>query len=108
MRCRVARDGLPLLAHDLDLGTGAPASGSAAIAGDARALISTLVVGPEAPTQSAVASDADTGARAAWLPLATEAALLLAVGPTLVAARTVSRMLSCARQRASPRGCGRA
>jgi urease accessory protein len=93
VRCRVDREGAPLVAHDLDLGSGAPATDSAAIVGDAGAVISTLVVGPVVPTRSAVVRHDDTGARAAWMPLADDAALLLAVGPTLPAARTLSRML---------------
>jgi urease accessory protein len=92
VRCRVDRDGAPLLAHDLDLGGGAAAWRSAAVVGDARALVSTLVVGPAAPKTSAAITDAETGARAAWLPLADDAALLLALGPTLGAARSISRM----------------
>jgi urease accessory protein len=92
IRCRVERDGVPLLAHDVDLGAGAPGSGSAAVVGDARAVITTLAVGVLAPTRSAVVADHDTGARAAWMPLADRAALLMALGPTLVAARAVSRM----------------
>jgi urease accessory protein len=91
--CRVDREGAPLLAHDLDLGTDAPAGDSAAIVGDARAIISTLVVGAVAPTRAAVARDDRSGARAAWMPLAADAALLLAVGPTLPAARALSTML---------------
>jgi urease accessory protein len=91
-RCRVERVGVPLLAHDLDLGAGAPGEGSAAIVGDARAVITTLAVGVVAPTRSTVVADHDTGARAAWMPLADGAALLMAIGPTLMAARAVSRM----------------
>jgi urease accessory protein len=86
VRCRVARDGAPLLAHDLDLGAGPPGWDSAAVMGNARALVSVLRVGPDAPTTASVVSDAETGSRAAWMLLAPDAALLLAVAPTLMAA----------------------
>ena len=92
VRCRVERAGVPLLAHDLDLGPGAPSWDRASIIGDARAVISTLVVGVAA-TSSSVVADLGRGSRAAWLPLAPGAALRLAIGPTLMAARNVSRML---------------
>ena len=93
VRCRVERAGLPLLAHDLDLGPGAPSWDRASSIGDARAVISTLVVGPAAAAASSVVSDPACGSRAAWLPLAPGAALLLAIGPTLMAARNISKML---------------
>ncbi|HUP76730.1 MAG TPA: urease accessory protein UreD [Acidimicrobiales bacterium] len=89
VRCRVSRDGASVLAHDLDLGPGLPGWDGAAVMGGARALISTLRVGPDAPTAASVAHSPD-GSRAAWMPLAREAALLLAVGPTLLAARRAS------------------
>jgi urease accessory protein len=91
VRCRVERKGAPLLAHDLDLGAGSPGWDGAAILGNARAVVSALVVGPTAPATSSVTADAHSGARAAWLPLADGAALLLAIGPTLLAARNVTR-----------------
>ena len=93
VRCRVDRDGVALLAHDLDLGPGAVGWDSAAIMGDARALISILCVGPDAPTTTSVRADRGDGSRAAWMPLARDAALFLAVGPTLLAARHLSRSL---------------
>ena len=86
VRCRVTRNGVALLAHDLDLGNGSAGWDSAAVMGDARALISSLHVGPDAATTSSVVTDGD-GSRAAWMPLGRDAALLLAVGPTLLAAR---------------------
>ena len=85
--CRVTREGAILLAHDLDLGPGSPGWDSAAVMGGARALISTLRVGPDAPTTASVIVNADDGTRAAWMPLARDAALLLAIGPTLLATR---------------------
>ena len=87
LRCRVTRNGVALLAHDLDLGNGSAGWDSAAVMGGARALISSLCVGPDAATTSSVVTDADDGSRAAWMPLERDAALLLAVGPTLLAAR---------------------
>jgi urease accessory protein len=87
VRCRVSRDGSPLLAHDLDLGPGSPGGDGAAVVGGARALISLLHVGPDAPTTASVTTNAEDGSRAAWMPLAPESALLLALGPTLLAAR---------------------
>ena len=89
VHCRVARDGTILLAHDLDLGPGSPGWDGAAVMGGARALISTLRVGPDAPTTASVI--AEDGARAAWMPLAPEAALLLAIGPNLLATRRLAR-----------------
>jgi urease accessory protein len=87
LRCRVTRNGVALLAHDLDLGNGSAGWDSAAVMGGARALISSLCVGPDAATTSSVFTEADDGSRAAWMPLGRDAALLLAVGPTLLAAR---------------------
>ena len=87
VRCRVTREGAILLAHDLDFGPGSPAWDGAAVMGGARALISLLRVGPDAPTTASAIVNADDGARAAWMPLAHEAALLLAIGPTLLATR---------------------
>jgi len=65
VRCRVTRDGAPLLAHDLDLGAGAPGWDSAAVMGAARAFVSVLVVGTDAPTTASVVADAADGSRAA-------------------------------------------
>ena len=90
VRCRVARDGATLLAHDLDLGHGSPGWDGAAVIGGARALITMLRVGPDAPTTASVIMNAEDGSRAAWMPLAREAALLLAIGPTLLATRLLS------------------
>lgn len=90
VRCRVTRDGATLLAHDLDLGPGSPGWDGAAMMGGARALISVLRVGPDAPTSASVITDAADGSRAAWMPLAPQAALLLAVGPTLLSARRLA------------------
>ena len=91
VRCRVTRDGASLLAHDLDLGAGSPGWDSAAMMGDARAFVSVLVVGPDAPTTACVVAAAAEGSRAAWLPLAPDAALLIALAPTLLAARRLAR-----------------
>jgi urease accessory protein len=90
LRCRVERDGVALLAHDLDLGTGAEGWDSAAVMGNARALVSILYVGPDAPATASVRTDAAGESRAAWMPLAPDAALFLAVGPTLLAARRLT------------------
>jgi urease accessory protein len=92
VRCRVIRDGARVLAHDLDLGPGSPGWDSAAVMGGARALISTLLVGPDAPVTASTANAPD-GSRAAWMPFAPDAALLLAVGPTLLAARHLTHSL---------------
>ena len=86
VRCRVVREGAHVLAHDLDLGPGSPGWDGAAVMGGARALISALLVGPDAPPTASVANARD-GSRAAWMPFAPEAALLLAVGPSLLSAR---------------------
>ena len=94
VRCRVTCGGVVLLAHDLDLGPGSPGWDGAAMMGGARALISTLCVGPDAPASASVVADPEDGSRAVWMPLAREAALLLAVGPTLLAARRLARSLA--------------
>jgi len=96
VRCRVAREGAILLAHDLDLGPGSPGWDGAAVMGGARALFTMLRVGPDAPATASVTVNAEDGSRAAWMPLAPEASLLLAIGPNLLATRRAARSLgSC-------------
>jgi urease accessory protein len=91
LRCRVTRDGVAVLAHDLDVGCGSPGWDSAAVMGNARAFISVLHIGPDAPTTATLLSNPEEGSRAAWMPLAPDAALLLALAPTLLAARRTAR-----------------
>ncbi len=92
-RLRVERDGLPLLTHDLDIGGDAPGWSSAAVLGSARAVVSIVVVGVDAPTVARTLVDCAADARAAWLPLAPGAAVLLALAPGLRAARAAAAAL---------------
>jgi len=87
VRCRVRRDGRPLFAHDVDLGDGAVGWASGAVLGSGRALVSELLVGAAAPDKALSTRDGD--ARAALLPLASGAALWMAVAPRLAAARAL-------------------
>jgi urease accessory protein len=93
-RLRIERGGAPLLTHDLDVGGDAPGWSSAAVLGDARAAVSIVVVGPDAPTDARTIIDRDAGARAAWLPLAPGAAVLLAIAPGLRSARAAAAALA--------------
>ncbi len=92
-RLRIERGGTPLLAHDLDVGGDAPGWSSAAVLGSARAVVSIVLVGADAPTEARTLVDRDTGVRAAWLPLAPGAAVLLALAPGLRAARAAAAAL---------------
>lgn len=93
-RLRLQRDGAPLLSHDLDVGGDAPGWTSAAVLGSARAVVSIVVVGRDAPTEARSLVDREAGARAAWLPLAPRAAVLLALAPGLRAARAAAAALT--------------
>jgi urease accessory protein len=92
-RLRIERGGTPLLTHDLDVGGDAPGWSSATVLGSARAVVSIVVVGADAPTEARTLVDRDTGVRAAWLPLAPGAAVLLALAPGLRAARAAAAAL---------------
>ena len=49
-----------------------------------------LVIGPDAPSAARAKACRTSGSHAAWLPFAPNAAMLLALGPTLEAARRVA------------------
>jgi urease accessory protein len=83
-RLRITRGGAPLVAHDLDLGGGAIGWSSAAVLGEARCIRTEVVVGP--PAGAARVEQGDD-ARAASFPLAADTTLVVALGPTLSAAR---------------------
>jgi urease accessory protein len=86
-RIRVERGGRVVLTHELDVGADAPGWDSAAVLGSARAVVSMVMLGADAPTDAMSRVDPSTGARAAWLPLASGAAVLLSIAPGLRAAR---------------------
>ncbi len=91
---RVVRDGRTLLAHDLDVGGEADAWTSAAVIGSARAVVSMVVIGPEAPSEPRVLLDSARQTSASWLPVGRHAAIQLLLGPTLAAARHAGVALS--------------
>ena len=93
-RLRIERNGIALLTHELDVGADAPSWSTAAILGTARAVVSIVVVGIDAPTEARTIVDRDADARAAWLPLAPGAAVLLAIAPGLRAARAAAAALA--------------
>ena len=89
-RLHVVRAGRTILRHDLDLGGDAPGWRSGVVLGGARAATSLVVVGPDAPDAVVVRVDRVARTSAAWLPFAPRAAMLLALGPTLRAARNAA------------------
>jgi urease accessory protein len=82
---RVNRGGLPLIAHDLDVGGDAPEWAGAAVIGSARAARTELHVRPDAPNESRVHIDGST--RAALFPIADGAALVVVLSATVTNAR---------------------
>lgn len=101
-RVRVERAGVALLTHELDVGEGAPGWPSAGILGAARAVVQRIVVGT--PRGDVVVLRDDAAATyAAWLPFAPGAAALLALGPSLLAARAAADALDRAPCPASAR-----
>jgi urease accessory protein len=93
-RTRLEREGVALLTHELDVGTGAPGWPSAAVIGAARAVVQHVVVGPDAPSRPLVLRDDVQGCHAAWLPFSPHAAVLLALAPTLLEARRAADRLA--------------
>jgi urease accessory protein len=93
-RTRLERDGVAVLTHELDVGAGAPGWPSAAIIGSARAVVQHVVVGAGAPERTHVSRDDVAGCYAAWLPFAPQAAVLLALAPTLIDARDAAARLT--------------
>jgi len=89
-RLRMRRDGVPLVAHDLDVGGGAPEWDSPAVLGGARAMRTELRVAPGlcAPTAVVMDREGAPAARAVVVPVAGGGAwLAVALGATLAAAR---------------------
>lgn len=74
---RVERNGLPLVHHDEAFGPAVPGAGSSVSVGNARVAVTAVVVG--APTGAPVVV-ADEDQSGAWLPVADDAAVALAVG----------------------------
>lgn len=89
-RLHVVQAERTVLVHELDLGGAAAGWSSGAVIGSARVLVSTLVVGPDAPDTPSVLVDRATEASAAWMPLRPGVAMRQALGPTRVAARRVA------------------
>lgn len=81
---RVTRDVRALVHHTERLGPQTPGWGSAVTVGTARVLVTAVVVGPPSGTP---ATTVGADASAAWLPLAEDAAVALAVGDDRIAAR---------------------
>jgi urease accessory protein len=77
LELRVERAGAPLVHHAERFGPSSPGVGTSVSVGGARFVVSMVVVGP--PVDGPRTTIAATGA-AAWLPLADDAAMLLAVG----------------------------
>ena len=75
---RVERCGQPLVHHDELFGPSVPGAGSVVSVGPARHVLSEVVVGVETGESRLVIG---SESRAAWLPVADDAVLLLAVGP---------------------------
>ncbi|MGB3734238.1 MAG: urease accessory protein UreD [Ilumatobacter sp.] len=75
---RVERDGRVLVHHDESFGPDVDGAGSVVSVGGARHVLSAVLVGVEAGDSRAT-TDGDV--RAAWLPMADDVAVLLAVGP---------------------------
>jgi urease accessory protein len=73
---RVERGGKPLVHHTERFGPYEPGTGSAVGVGDARHVISGIVVGPPSGDPATIV---DAHAQAAWLPVAADAAMLLIV-----------------------------
>lgn len=92
-RTRIRRGGSPLLTHELDVGGDATGWASAAVLGGARAIVQQVLVAPDAPASAVVHRDIIGGCAAAWLPLAPGAAVLLALGPSLLSARQAAAMV---------------
>lgn len=75
---RVERNGRPLVHHDELFGPDAPGAGSVVSVGAARHVLSAVLVGVEAGEPRSMI---DGPCRVAWLPVAADAAVVLAVGP---------------------------
>lgn len=78
---RVERDGVPLVHHDETFGPDVLGAGSVVSTGTARHVLSEVVVGAAEldAGRSPVVMNGET--RAAWLPMADDVAMILAVGP---------------------------
>lgn len=93
---RVNRGGLPLVHHEEHLGPGAPGWGTTTALGSARHLLTAVVVGVEVSAPSTIVVEGPCSTAAAWLPVASDAALLLSVGADALAARAVAeRVVPC-------------
>lgn len=88
---RVCRDGRPLIHHGEELGPGVPGWGSAVHVGDLRHVITAVVVGREIGDPRCEVGD---DASAALLPVAPDAALLLAAAVDRPTAWTTARRVA--------------
>lgn len=87
---RVERGGVPLVHHDETFGPDVLGAGSVVSVGDARHVLSEVLVGVDAGTPR-LSIDGET--RAAWLPMADDVAMILAVGPDRPAVLAVAAEL---------------
>jgi urease accessory protein len=75
---RVVRGGRPLVHHDEEFGPDVPGAGSVISNGGAHHVLSEVLVGVDAGEPRVSVTD---GCRVAWLPVAADVVMILAVGP---------------------------
>ena len=78
VRLRVERAGRPLVHHVERFGSGVPGAGSVVSVGNARHVVQAVLVGVDA---GAPRSIVEPDRAACWLPVATDAVAILALGP---------------------------
>lgn len=88
---RVVRDGAVLVHHAETFGPDVPGAGSFVSVGEARHVLSAVHVGVDAGEARVREDD---GCRAAWLPIAPDVAVVLAVGPDRPTVLTLHDLLS--------------
>ena len=93
---RVERDGRPIIHHAERFGPGEPGAGSVVGVGDAHHVISGVVIGPDAGEAVTLL---EPDGRAAWLPVAVDAAMVLVVAIDRPAALCLLAMVHPSRTR---------
>jgi urease accessory protein len=91
---RVERGGVPLIHHTELFGPGVPGTGSVVGVGRARHVLTAVVVGAAAGSPR---TSVDSEVAAAWLPVADDAAIVVALGPDRPATLAVARAVGCER-----------
>lgn len=102
---RIERGGTAVVHHHEEFGPGVPGAGSVVSVGDAHRVWSGALVGVDAGA-SRVVIDPTRSVRVAWLPVATDAAVVLATAvdrPPLPAVHALVPELGAHRPRPSPR-----